>query len=429
MNVLLTGATGLIGTELAARLASLGHKVTGVVRPGRRAVVKGPLFRIVELDIARAGQSDWSASLEGIDAVINSAGTLQEGAGESTSGVHARGADALFAACEAKGVRRIIHFSAIGVDRRQLSSFSQSKLAGDEALMRRDLDWVVLRPSVVLGRPVFGASALMRGLSALPVVPRVEDAGALQVVQLEDVVETVARILETPEINRVALELAGPEKLSFNDVVATYRRWQGWREARRVTVPGPLFKALYRLGDLAGQLGWRPAMRTNARLEVTAGAVGDPSAWSAATGIAPRSLESVLKSNPATVQDRWFARLFFLKPLGFVIFALFWISTGVISIGPGYNIGVDTMEAGGAGWLSGPIVIAGGLADLAIGIGIAFRRTTRISLYAALIISLVYAAIGTAILPALWIEPLGPMTKIWPIIALNLFLLAILEER
>jgi hypothetical protein len=36
---------------------------------------------------------------------------------------------------------------------------------------------------------------------------------------------------------------------------------------------------------------------------------------------------------------------------------------------------------------------------------------------------------GTLLLPRLWAEPLGPMLKIWPILALNLFLLAILDER
>ncbi|TIR45930.1 MAG: nucleoside-diphosphate sugar epimerase, partial [Mesorhizobium sp.] len=82
-------------------------------------------------------------------------------------------------------------FSAMGVDRAQPSSFSATKYAGDQALMALDLDWIILRPSVVLGRPVFGASALFRGLASLPILPSMPDTGRLQVVQLDDVVSTV----------------------------------------------------------------------------------------------------------------------------------------------------------------------------------------------------------------------------------------------
>jgi hypothetical protein len=74
-------------------------------------------------------------------------------------------------------------------------------------------------------------------------------------------------------------------------------------------------------------------------------------------------------------------------------------------------------------------VIGGALADIVIGIGIAFRRTARPALYAALAISVVYTILGTVLVPRLWADPLGPMLKIWPIMAFNLLLLAILRDR
>jgi hypothetical protein len=50
-------------------------------------------------------------------------------------------------------------------------------------------------------------------------------------------------------------------------------------------------------------------------------------------------------------------------------------------------------------------------------------------LWAALGLSVFYIVAGTILLPALWADPLGPMMKIWPILALNLLCLAILDER
>jgi uncharacterized protein YbjT (DUF2867 family) len=427
MKVVVVGATGLIGGEITGALLARGHRIVAVSRPGATRQPMGA--EVVALDFATATAAEWAGVLAGAEAVVNCVGVLQASARDSPEAAHARGPQVLFAACEAAGVRRVIHFSAVGVDRGARSSFSATKAAGDAALSSSELDWVILRPSVVLGRPVYGASALFRGLSALPLVPRAADAGPLQVVQLDDVVETVVRLLERPEIGRVALEVVGPERLSFDEVVALYRRWHGWRPARVVTVPGWLFGFVYRLGDAASWLGWRPPVRSNARLEVVRGAVGDPGPWQQATGIVPQRLADALAASPPSVQDRWFAGLFLLKPLVFVIFSLFWIGTGVISIGPGYAMGVEHMLLGGAGRWAGPSVIAGGLADLLVGVAIAFRRTTRLGLYGALAISVFYLVAGTAIRPDLWIEPLGPMLKIGPILALNLVCFAILEER
>jgi hypothetical protein len=74
-------------------------------------------------------------------------------------------------------------------------------------------------------------------------------------------------------------------------------------------------------------------------------------------------------------------------------------------------------------------VAAGALADICIGIGIACRRTARAALWAGIALSVAYAVLGTLLLPRLWIEPLGPMLKIWPILALHLGALATLEDR
>jgi uncharacterized protein YbjT (DUF2867 family) len=213
-------------------------------------------MRWISLDIRSANcPEDWVPHLKGIDAVVNCAGVLQDGGQDSTDAAHATGPAALFAACEQVGVRRIIHLSAIGVDRETPSAFSRSKSLGEKALMATGLDWVILRPSVVVGRSAYGGSALFRGLAALPLVPRTADAGLLQIVQLDDVVDTVSWFMRPEAPSRVQLELAGPDRLSFDDVVASYRQWLGWRPARRVAAPRWLMSLAYQLGDFAGWLG------------------------------------------------------------------------------------------------------------------------------------------------------------------------------
>ncbi|MCF6370913.1 SDR family oxidoreductase [Rhizobium halophilum] len=429
MNILVIGAAGLIGSAICARLSSDAHHVVAAVRGGAAFLPMG-VSRQVVLDLANAtSPSDWLPHLEGIDAVVNCAGALQDTARDRVRTVHVEAPAALFVACEEAGIRRVVHFSALGVDREQPSEFSQTKALGDDLLMARELDWVILRPSVVLGPAAYGASALFRGVAALPVLPLMPHTGQLQVVQLSDVVETVVALLQPTAPSRLALELVGPERLSFADVVATYRRWLGSRPAPQVNLPSPLSRLLYKLGDLAGHLGWRPPMRSNAQKEITRGAVGDAGPWLEATGIRPMSLAAALASRPPSVQERWFAKLYFLKPLTFIVLPLFWIATGIISLTNGFREGVDLMLRTPAAELAVPAVIAGALADIAIGAGIAFRRSARWGLYGGIGLSLFYAVAGSLLLPALWDDPLGPLLKIWPILVLHLLALAVLEDR
>lgn len=428
MRILVVGASGFIGSAIASRLRRGGY---GVIAVSRRRPLAIASAGHLALDVARQrNPTDWLPHLRGIDAVVYCAGALQDAPGDSLADVHHRAAATLFEACATAGVRRVILFSAIGVDRGARTAFSSTKAAGERALMDSPLEWVILRPSIVIGRGAYGGSALLRGLAALPVLPVPVSAGALQPVMLDDVVDTVLHFLKPDVPARIALDLAGPDAFSLGALVARFRRWYGWRPAPAMTLPRWLGSIAFRLGDAAGWLGWRSAIRSTAGHELLRGATGDPAPWTAATGIRPRSLDAALMGDPAAVQDRWFAGLYLLRPWIFGVLALFWISTGIVSLGPGWQNGIGLMNEGGVfGWKAAAVVVAGALADLAIGLTIAWRRTARPGLILAILLTVTYLATGTLLLPKLWSDPLGPMLKVPPILLFHLAALAILEER
>ena len=427
---MLLGATGLIGSAVAARLRAEGHEVIGAGRSLDAAARRVPVAEWREIDLrAMLRIEDWRPCLAGVEAVVNSAGALQDGPRDALGAVHRDAPTALWRACAEAGIRRIIQVSAIGVDRGGLTAFSRSKREGDAALEASGLDWVVLRPSVVVGAPAYGGSALLRGLAALPFLPRIPDAGPIDVVQLDDVAETVARLLRPGAPSRVALELTGPERLTFAEIVAAYRRWLGWRPAREIRVPGLLLDLGWRLSDMIAWLGWRPPLRSTARRELARGAIGDNVEWKRLTGIEPQALGEALAARPASVQERWFARLFLLKPLAIGGFALFWLISGLVSLGPGWEQALATMRATPAAFWSELAVGGGALLDLLIGAAMIFRRTAKPALLAALAASLLYVMLGSLLAPSLWADPLGPLMKVVPILLFNLLCLAIVDER
>lgn len=295
--------------------------------------------------------------------------------------------------------------------------------------MACDLDWVILRPSVVVGRSAYGGSALFRGLAALPILPVMPNTGPLQLVQPTNVAETVAFFLQPGAPTRLVIELAGLERLSFSEVVAAYRRWLGWRPARQVSLPAWAAHVFFKLGDFAGWLGWRAPIRSTAGLEIARGAVGNPTRWTEVTGVTPQSLGAALTAEPSSVQERWFARLYLLKPIIFGTLSLFWIITGLISLAPGFPAAWLIMAEGGAGRAAGAAVVAGAFLDLILGVGVAFRRTSQLALCATLAVSVGYLATAAILAPHLWADPLGPLVKIGPIMVLSLVALAVLPER
>jgi DoxX-like family len=73
--------------------------------------------------------------------------------------------------------------------------------------------------------------------------------------------------------------------------------------------------------------------------------------------------------------------------------------------------------------------LPGALADIAVGLCIAWRPLARRGLFGAVALSQLYAVASTILRPDLWIEPLGPLLKIIPIFVLHLVALAIIDER
>src|SRR5262249_41114560 len=191
MRVLITGAYGLIGSAILARLNRDGHELIGCGRALDMPRRRFPYARWVEADFARLTQAQaWLPLLAGVEAVVNCVGVLQDSARDDIARVHVDGTVALFDACVRCGIARVVHVSANPAGP---TPFARTKAQADAHLAGLDLDWVILRPALVLAPAAHGGSAMLRGLAGVPLVTPVAAADSrLQVVSIDDVAATVA---------------------------------------------------------------------------------------------------------------------------------------------------------------------------------------------------------------------------------------------
>ena len=431
MRVLVTGAYGLIGSAILARLARDGHAVVGAGRDVAAASRRLSAAQWIAADFNKlTSPAAWLPLLSGIEAVVNCVGVLQGGLRDDAHRVHVDATTALFAACE-QSVRRVIHVSAIGAEATGPTEFSRGKAQADQDLARRDLDWVILRPALVLAPAVYGGSAMLRAVAAFPgVTPLIAADSKIQIVSVEDVAETVARCLKPGAPSKVIWDLAHPQVHMLCDIVVAIRRWLGFAPRPVLRVPHLVARAIGPVADALGLLGWRSPARTTALRQLEAGVVGDPAPWIAATGIVPMSLDDILGSRPASVQDRWFARLYLLKPVAIAGLALFWFATGTIALGPARASATAQMIATGTPPnIASLTVILGAWFDIVLGLLLCVRATARFTLIVMLIATVGYLLAGTLLAPQLWLDPLGPLTKIIPMLLATAFTLAIIDER
>ncbi len=432
MRILVTGAYGLIGSACLARLHAAGHDL---VAAGRAAAPRRrfPYAHWITADFARLTKPPlWLPLLAGIDAVVNCVGVLQDGARDNVQRVQFDGTVALFEACAQAGVKRVVHISAIGAEPDGPSAFSRSKAAAAARLKTLALDWVIVRPGLVLAPAVYGGSALLRGLAAFPLcLPLVGADARIQIVDVDDLAETVARAVAPAAPAKVAWDVAHPQVHTLADIACAVRAWLGFRPRRVVRLPRAIAAVVTTLGDAAGWLGWRSPMRSTGLAQLEAGVVGDPRPWMAATGIEPRSLDGSLAAHCASVQDRWFARLYLLKPLALLTLAAITIAAGLEELITFWimRVGLFDVPFRIAAITVLPILVHSVIAPV-IGVGILVRATSRLALSALLLVT-IFGILDYALRPAyhLDIGVLHALAFQVPMLLAILFTLAILDER
>ena len=425
-RVLVLGANGFIGSHVAAALSSAGWSVRAGARRIAESARRAPGFDWVCADFSSLTTAEaWTPLLAGVDAVVNCVGGLQNGAGDSTRAAHVDGPRALIAACETAGVRRLVHLSAVGADDDAGTDYARTKAQTERLVAASGLDWLILRPSLVVDRAAFGGTGLIRALAAFPLFsPVVGGDQTFRPIPLGDLTAAIVAALKSGASSRRSFDMPGADAVTMVETVRLYRGWMGLRPAPVIRVPRALAAPALAIGDLLGRLGWSSPIRTTAIKQMDHDVSGQDSGWAEALGVPSHGFTRFLAETPASVQDVWHARLWFVRPVAILTLGLFWLATGLISFGPGWQGAVSILHEGGFGGWAGPVAWWGALLDVVLGLALFVRPWTARAAIFMCLATVGYLIAGTLSLPHYWIDPLGPWLKVLPMMALCLFVAA-----
>ncbi|HPG80934.1 MAG TPA: complex I NDUFA9 subunit family protein [Piscinibacter sp.] len=251
-DILVLGGTGFVGRSVCEKLVERSGGAGGsIVVPTRhiahaRDLQMLPTLQPVQADVHDDAQL--AQMVAGRDAVINLVAVLQ-GDERRFRHVHVDLPTRLARACQAAGVKRLVHVSALGVGANAPSHYLRSKAAGEAALAAAGLELTVLRPSVIFGAhdKLLNMFAALQGLA--PFVPLAGADSRYQPVWVDDVAAAIVRCLDDPATIGKTYECTGPDVYTLRELVQAAGRWAG-HERPVFGLPGGLAQLQARVMEM-----------------------------------------------------------------------------------------------------------------------------------------------------------------------------------
>jgi len=248
--ILITGASGYVGSHITRKLVEDGMPVRVIVHNRQRAENEGRLkgldFEWAEADVTRP--DTLQNAFTGGTAVIHTVAIAIEKGGKNYERINYQGTVNVVQAAQSAGIKRFINISQLGADSNLPYRFLASKGKAQEYVAASSLDWTALRPAVIWGPEDEFANSFARLIPITPIIfPIVGDQGSqFQPVWVEDVATCCLKILKDEGTIGQEYEIGGPEVLTLEEIERRTLKALG---AKRIMVrfPMPLLRLVVSL--------------------------------------------------------------------------------------------------------------------------------------------------------------------------------------
>ena len=218
--VVVTGASGLVGTRLCTQLIEGGWKVRAIVRNTAKAAQRlGHLKLEMRVADIRDPESV-RASMKDAGSLVHLAAVAIEKSGDTYSAINAEATRILLDAAKAESVERIVYMSQNGSDSSSPFPFLRSKGIAQDLVTASSGRWTVLRPSVIFGQNDEFVNVLARLVRLSPIVFPLPGGGTarFQPVAVSDVARAVIEVLEDDSTVRRIYSIGGSTPLTLREM-------------------------------------------------------------------------------------------------------------------------------------------------------------------------------------------------------------------
>ncbi len=235
MNVVVTGASGFVGSHMVQALMAAGHRVHGLSRTAPTGERRKAGAEYVDGVDVTTSTTLTTKMFENTDAIVHLVGIIQEGPGAQTfRRIHVDGTGNVIDAARNGGFEgRIVYMSALGSAPDALSEYSRTKFEAEQVVERSGLPYTIFRPSLVIGKDgefVAQMGDLVRygGLPVHVPVPFIPVPGdglnKFQPIWIEDLCGCVIGALGNTATDYQVYEVGGATQLTFNDLLSGFAR-------------------------------------------------------------------------------------------------------------------------------------------------------------------------------------------------------------
>jgi uncharacterized protein YbjT (DUF2867 family) len=239
--IVVTGASGYIGSHITNRLAEQGKPVRAMVHNLEQAKEEGRLAGLeidwIQGDVTKP--ETLNSVMDGATLVIHTVAIAIEKGRATYEDINYRGTVNVLEAAKNAGVHRFINMSQLGADPDLPYRFLASKGKAQEAVANSGLDWTAFRPSVVWGPEDEFANTFARLVPLSPIIYPIvgDEESKFQPVWVEDVVTSFVKSIDEPNTIGKEFELGGPEVLTLEEIE---RRTLNAVGANRIMIPFPM---------------------------------------------------------------------------------------------------------------------------------------------------------------------------------------------
>lgn len=220
--ILVTGASGKTGTEVARRLSAAGTPFRVLVRSAE----KGAPLAAMGAEVALGDLADEASARQALDGISKAVLIMPNG--EQQQAMETRFTDLSVEA----GVRQLVYLSSIESVPENKNPITQMHVAVENHICQSGIGWTMIRPSFFMQMFMSSAPAIReRGELVMPA-----GQGTVATTDLRDVAEVIELVLTADGHTGKSYDLTGPELLTLADCAARFTKVLG-REVRHVDPP------------------------------------------------------------------------------------------------------------------------------------------------------------------------------------------------